>query len=77
MRRQLTDPEFREEGNLCASGSEQCTGDPFAYPGVDAFYDDAQVVPVEFADRAGVRLSGRVWAPRRCPRACGCPVWSS
>ncbi len=65
--RQLTDPEFREEGNLCASWSEQCTGDPFAYPGVDAFYDDAQVVPVEFADRDGARLSGRVWAPAQVP----------
>ena len=61
--RQVSDPEFQEEGNLCATWGEQCAGDPFRYPGVDDFYDDAQVVPVELADSGGARLSGRVWAP--------------
>ncbi|WP_370307025.1 alpha/beta hydrolase family protein [Sinimarinibacterium flocculans] len=55
---------------LCATWGEQCTGDPFRYPGVDGpdgapFYDsEAEVVPVVFYDRACARLSGRVWAPR-------------
>ncbi len=66
--RQITAPEFREEGNLCATWGEQCTGDPFAYPGVDPFYDAARVVPVEFVDRGGARLSGRVWAPAAAAR---------
>jgi hypothetical protein len=55
---------------LCATWAEQCTGDPFRYPGVDgpdgaAFYDnEAEVIPVVFYDRDCARLSGRVWAPR-------------
>lgn len=52
-------------GNLCASWSMQCTGDPYLYPGVDSFYDrDGTVVPVNFYDRGCARVSGRVWAPR-------------
>ncbi|HWG94421.1 MAG TPA: hypothetical protein VNU66_09375 [Mycobacteriales bacterium] len=52
------------QGNLCREWSEPCTGDPYRYPGVDDFYDRADVVPVTFLDRGGALLSGRVWAPR-------------
>jgi hypothetical protein len=51
-------------GNLCREWAEQCTGDPFRYPGVDPFYDTADVVPVSFLDRGGAQLFGRVWAPK-------------
>ena len=51
-------------GNLCREWAEQCTGDPFRYPGVDPFYDRADVTPVSFLDRGGAQLFGRVWAPR-------------
>ena len=51
-------------GNLCREHAEQCTGDPFRYPGVDPFYDTADVVPVSFLDRGGAQLFGRVWAPK-------------
>ena len=51
-------------GNLCREWAEQCTGDPFRYPGVDPFYETADVVPVSFLDRGGAQLFGRVWAPR-------------
>lgn len=62
--RQLADRAWRSDGNLCKEWAEQCTGDPFRYPGVDPFYDDATVEPVSFLDRGGARLSGRVWAPK-------------
>jgi dienelactone hydrolase len=51
-------------GNLCREWAEQCTGDPFRYPGVDPFYDTADVVPVSFLDRGGAQLFGRVWSPK-------------
>jgi hypothetical protein len=64
QQRNVDDPDWSTGGNLCASWAEQCTGDPFRYAGVDAFYDDEGVVePVAFLDRGGARLSGRVWAP--------------
>jgi hypothetical protein len=63
QQRGADDPDWNSEGNVCASWAEQCTGDPFRYPGVDPFYDDAVVEPVAFLDRGGARLSGRVWAP--------------
>lgn len=64
QQRNLDDPDWRSTGNLCSTWGEQCTGDPFRYPGVDPFYDDEGVVePVVFLDRGGARLSGRVWAP--------------
>ncbi len=62
--RLVAEPYFRSEGNLCATWGEQCTGDPLLYPGVDPFYDSATVTPVQFADREGARLNGRVWAPK-------------
>jgi pimeloyl-ACP methyl ester carboxylesterase len=65
--RQVTNPSFVEESNICATWSGPCTGDPFRYPDVDPFYKTATVVPVEFTDRGGARLSGRVWAPKRVP----------
>ncbi len=61
--RQLADPAWRTTGNLCETWAEQCAGDPYRYPGVDPFYDDAVVEPVAFLDRGGARLSGRIWAP--------------
>jgi dienelactone hydrolase len=51
-------------GNLCREWAEQCTGDPFRYPGADPFYDSADVEPVTFLDRGGAQLFGRVWAPK-------------
>jgi hypothetical protein len=64
LQRQADDPAWQSDGNLCKEWAEQCTGDPFRYPGVDAFYaDEAVVEPVAFLDRGGARLSGRVWAP--------------
>ena len=61
--RQAEDPDWKSSGNVCKEWSEQCTGDPYRYPQVDPFYDDAIVEPVAFLDRGGARLSGRVWAP--------------
>jgi dienelactone hydrolase len=52
------------QGNVCREWAEQCTGDPYLYPGVDPFYDRADVVPVSFLDRGGAQLFGRVWAPK-------------
>ncbi|HSW11368.1 MAG TPA: hypothetical protein VLI06_00925 [Solimonas sp.] len=50
---------------LCTSWGEQCTGDPYRYPGVDPFYDtEGEVTPVVFYDRGCARISGRVWKPR-------------
>lgn len=31
---------WEHRGNLCAYWNEQCTGEPFFYPGVDPFYDE-------------------------------------
>lgn len=61
--RQLADPDWRTTGNLCETWGQQCVGDPYRYPGVDDFYDNAVVEPVAFLDRGGARLSGRIWAP--------------
>ena len=61
--RQAEDPDWQSTGNACKEWSEQCTGDPYRYPSVDPFYEDAVVEPVAFLDRGGARLSGRVWAP--------------
>lgn len=52
-------------GNLCYTWAEQCTGEPFLYPGVDPFYEEeADVTEVAFYDLDGALLSGRVWAPK-------------
>lgn len=52
-------------GNACYTWAEQCTGEPFLYPGVDRFYEEeAEVVEVAFYDLGGALLSGRIWAPR-------------
>jgi hypothetical protein len=56
--------EAETTGNVCREWAEQCTGDPFRYPGVDPFYDRADVAPVTFLDRGGAQLFGRVWAPK-------------
>jgi hypothetical protein len=58
------DRRIATQGNLCREWSEPCTGDPYRYPGVDEFYDRADVVPVSFLDRGGALLTGRVWAPK-------------
>jgi hypothetical protein len=50
-------------GNVCREWAEQCTGDPYRYPGVDPFYEQADVLPVSFLDRGGAQLFGRIWAP--------------
>jgi hypothetical protein len=64
QQRNLDDSDWSSTGNLCTTWAQPCSGDPFRYPGVDAFYDDAGVVEaVAFLDRGGARLSGRVWAP--------------
>ncbi|MGH8457265.1 MAG: alpha/beta hydrolase family protein, partial [Stenotrophobium sp.] len=50
---------------LCTTWGEQCTGNPYLYPGTDSFYaDEAEVTPVVFYDDGCARLSGRVWAPK-------------
>ena len=52
-------------GNVCETWGEQCTGDPYRYPGVDPFYaDEARVTEVQFFDLGGALLSGRVWVPK-------------
>ncbi|WP_420428338.1 alpha/beta hydrolase family protein [Algiphilus sp.] len=49
---------------LCASYALQCAGDPFRYPGVDAFYGSEGLrEPVVFYDRGCARISGHVWQP--------------
>ena len=50
-------------GNICREWAQQCSGDPYRYPGSDPFYDTADVEPVTFLDRGGAQLFGRVWAP--------------
>jgi len=52
-------------GNACNHWSGPCTGDPYRYPGVDAFYEnEGTVEEVIYFDSEGALLSGRVWAPR-------------
>ncbi len=64
--RSADDPYWSSGENACASLSGPCTGDPYLYPGVDPFYDEVgEVIPVNFYDQDGARLSGRVWAPRQ------------
>lgn len=54
---------------LCATWALPCVGDPFRYPGVDAFYErEAKVEPVVFYDRGCARISGRVWRPLNVAR---------
>lgn len=63
--RNLSDPFWDSTGNVCATWGQNCQGDPYRYPGVDPWYDTVgEVMPVNFYDRGGARLSGRVWAPR-------------
>lgn len=60
---------------LCASWMLQCAGDPFRYPGVDAFYtDEAEVTPLVIYDEGCARLSGRVWAPKGSAAGAGLPA---
>ncbi len=74
VQRQIDDPAWRTTGNLCETWGEQCTGDPFYYPGTDPFYDDVgEVVEVAFYDDGGARLSGRVWKPRSAGPGAGLP----
>ncbi|WP_162932436.1 hypothetical protein [Solimonas sp. K1W22B-7] len=73
LQRGLQDPSWLSPlaGNtlvlpLCASWAEQCTGDPYRYPGSDPFYDtEGEVTPVVFYDRGCARISGRVWKPKQ------------
>ena len=59
----------------CASWMMQCAGDPFRYPGVDAFYaNEAEVVPLVIYDEDCARLSGRVWAPKGSKTGDGLPA---
>ena len=59
-----SDPLWQTDGNLCETWMEQCAGDPFFYPSVDPFYtNEAKLTAINFYDRDGARLSGRVWAP--------------
>lgn len=49
---------------LCSSHALQCAGDPFRYPGVDAFYGNEGLrEAVVFYDRGCARISGHVWKP--------------
>ena len=75
--RALDDPSWLSptSGNtpllpLCATWSQQCTGDPFRYPqatgpdGAPFYGGEAVVTPIVFYDRECARLSGHVWVPR-------------
>lgn len=74
LQRQAEDPDWVTAGNLCETWAQQCTGDPYRYPGVDPFYDEVgEVVPVAFLDRGGARLSGRVWMPKGTPPGAALP----
>ena len=45
-----------------------CVGDPLRYPINNPWYDNVgTVTPVNFYDKEGARLSGRVWAPKNPP----------
>ncbi len=78
--RMVADPDWNTNGNICNSWEMQCAGDPYRYPDGPgrygkAFYDTvADVVPVNFLDSGGARLSGRVWAPRAEYAAENCTV---
>ncbi|PSQ35541.1 hypothetical protein BRD11_02480 [Halobacteriales archaeon SW_12_69_24] len=64
------EPGWRSHANLCASWSEQCTGDPALYRDVDArsFYGRVgDRRRVAFYDRQGARLSGHLWTPSGAP----------
>lgn len=67
MTRQYVDKTWwwDTRGNACAYWAQQCTGDPYLYPGVDDFYTtEGEVTPVIYFDHEGSLLSGRIWAPR-------------
>jgi hypothetical protein len=60
------EPGWRSHANLCATWSEQCTGDPDLYQDVDSrdFYGTVgRRRRVAFYDREGARLSGHLWTP--------------
>ncbi len=64
LARERTDSGWSSRGNACKEWAEQCTGDPYRYPGWDSFYGaEGEVEPVIFFDAQGTRLSGRVWMP--------------
>src|SRR5437588_13959 len=66
--RQLADPDWNTQGNVCQTWQYDCAGDPFLYPGVDAFYDSVgQVQRIAFFDDGGARIAGTVWAPKHPP----------
>lgn len=66
--RTATDPLWNSAGNICATWGNNCAGDPFRYPGVDDFYNTVgEVTPINFYDKEGARLNGRVWAPKNPP----------
>jgi len=72
--RDNADPNWNSRGNACASWGGPCTGDPYRYPGVDPFYaNEGDVVAVNFYDKEGARLSGRVWAPKGSAAGAGLP----
>ncbi len=65
LQRDASDPFWDTNGNVCATWGNNCQGDPFRYPGTDDWYDTVgTVMPVNFYDRDGARLSGRVWVPK-------------
>jgi len=62
--RQVADPSWNTQGNVCQAWQQDCAGDPYLYPGVDTFYGSVgQVTPISYYDDGGARISGRVWAP--------------
>ena len=64
--RVAAEPGWRSHANLCATWSEQCTGDPALYRDVDdrGFYGAVgERRRVAFYDRQGARLSGHLWTP--------------
>ncbi|WP_254839583.1 alpha/beta hydrolase family protein [Natronomonas marina] len=68
------EPGWRSHANLCATWSEQCTGDPDLYRDVDerGFYGTVgERRRVAFYDRQGARLSGHLWTPTDAPAADG------
>ena len=57
------EPGWRSHANLCATWSEQCTGDPTLYRDVNdrGFYGTVgERRRVAFYDRQGARLSGHL-----------------
>lgn len=72
LMRGANDPDWfsPQSGNtnftpLCTSWMWQCAGDPFRYPGVDAFYEsEGEVTPFVYYDDGCARISGRVWKPK-------------